>query len=349
LAAAPLTAAVIAVAALQVAGSPTKSFAAEIDTSLGGIPMQAVDGLGAIWILTCRRNCQSPQSYGQLVRVDPSSGRIVKRLSVAHPSGFAIADGSLWVIDFWASQVNRVDPQTGQVTISIPLSLPTFVAPGDRRFLPSSITAEPGTVWVATARGWIASIDAHSAKVVSLVRAPGDTTGSIVADPSGVWVAESVLGVGVVPTGGDQLALHPIVVGRHGRIAVDAVSLGSGRVWASGVVSEPIPFTPGASNPSPGGFGLTNAAAVVILDERTGKTLREVRLPARPYQIASDDGGLIAADLARGRLIHIDQHGAVHQLRHARPGPGTLVAITPGVIWATTKSGSLRRIALHNA
>lgn len=61
--------------------------------------------------LPARLSDQSPQSSGQLVRVDSRSGQIVQRLAVANPGAFALAGGSLWVANFWTGQMSRIDPQ----------------------------------------------------------------------------------------------------------------------------------------------------------------------------------------------------------------------------------------------
>ncbi len=57
--------------------------------------------------LPARLSDQSPQSSGQLVRVDSRSGQIVQRLAVANPGAFALAGGSLWVANFWTGQMRN--------------------------------------------------------------------------------------------------------------------------------------------------------------------------------------------------------------------------------------------------
>jgi hypothetical protein len=234
-----------------------------------------------------------------------------------------------------------MDPHTGRIAQTISLTLPTPVAPGDRRFLPSSMSAGRGVVWVGTARGWLAQIDARSGRVLSMVRAPFDATGRIVVGPHGLWVAESVLGVGFVPRSSARLTVRVVPSGRRRRVAVDELAVGDGRVWIYGVIAEP-------AGSAPGGFVLTNSAELATLDESSGRITHRMRFRTGPYQIVYGNGALFAADFRSGQLYRIDPSYGVQSLRPVR-GPGTLVAVTPGAIWATTASGTLRRLSVPGA
>lgn len=305
---------------------------------LSGTPIQAASAVGSVWVLTCGRNCSAPpqtQSFGWLFRVNSHTGQIVQRIDVTDPQAFAIGDGALWIVDFYAGSVKKVDPRTGRATQTISLPLLKRLGPDGRRFLPSNISAGRGAVWVASARGWLAEINARSGQVVSMVHAPFDATGHVVVGAHGTWVAESSLGVGVVRPGDSRLKLLAIKAG-SGQVAVDQLALGGGLVWAYGQIAA------GASRN--GGGVLTNTARLVTLDQRTGRVVHQLRFPNGPYGIAYGSGGLFAANSLTGRLFHIDASYRVHALRPVRGG--TLIAVTPGAIWATTKSGVVRRIAV---
>ncbi len=172
--------------------------------------------------------------------------------------------------------------------------------------------------------------------VVSLVRAPFDATGQVVVGEHGTWVAESSLGVGVVRPGDPRLKLLAIKAGT-GQVAVDQLALGGGLVWAYGEIAA------GASRN--GGGMLTDTARLVTLDLRTGRIVHQLRFPAGPYGIAYGSDGLFAANFRTGRLFRIEASYRVHALGPVQ-GPGTLIAVTPGTIWATTKSGVVRRVAV---
>ena len=212
---------------------------------LGGRPLQATGALGSVWISTCWRDCSSPQgSSGQLVRVDRHTGRVVQRIDVAGLGVFAVGDGAIWVAHFWAGTVSRIDPRSGLTTRIASLTLPDPIRPGDRRFLPSSIAAGAGGVWVTTAHGWLARIDPRSGQVVSLVRAPFDATGQVVVGRHVAWVAEDSLGVGVVRSPSRRMKLLWIRSGSAGAVVVDQVALGGGRVWAYGEIATGLRIIP---------------------------------------------------------------------------------------------------------
>jgi hypothetical protein len=72
---------------------------------------------------------------------------------------------------------------------------------------------------------------------------------------------------------------------------------------------------------------LTNRAAVVAVDERTGTVIHELGFPSGRYTIAYGSGALFVADFRSGQLFRIDANYAVHRLQPVR-GPGTLIAVT---------------------
>ena len=305
---------------------------------LSGTPIQVMSALGSVWVLTCERNCSGPalHSSGQLVRVSASTGRIVQRIDVVDPTAFAVGAGAIWLTHINRGSVSRVDPRTGHTSRTVLLTLPTPIVPGERRFLPVNISAGAGSVWVSTARGWLAQIDPGSPRVVRMVRAPGDATGQVVVGFSATWVAESSLGVGVVRAGSSRLKLLWIKSRSAGAVAVDQLAVGGGRVWAYGDIAA------GAA-PSGGGV-LTNAARLVTLDPRTGRVIHQLPFPAGPYGIAYGNGALFAADAETGQLFRIDPEYRIHPVPGVR-GRGILVTVTPGAIWVA-RPGLLLRIAV---
>jgi len=323
---------------LIVKPRPVHRIAPPIGVALHGLPIEAESALGSVWVLTCERNCSGRglHSSGQLFRISRSTGRIVQRIGVVDPTAFAIGGGAIWLTHFNLGSVSRVDPWTGHTTQTVSLALPTPIVAGDRQFLPVNISAGQGSVWVSTARGWLAQIDSSSSRLVRIVRAPGDVTGQVIIGSDATWVAESSLGVGVVRPGSHRLKLLWIKSGSVGAVAVDQIARGGGRVWAYGEIAA------GATRN--GGGMSTNMARVVVVDQRTGRVIRQLPLPNGPYEIAYGSGDLFAANYRTGRLFRIDANYRVHALQSVRGA--MLIAVTPGAIWATTKSGLVRRIAI---
>jgi len=261
----------------------------------------------------------------------------VQRIGVVDPTAFAIGGGAIWLTHFNLGSVSRVDPRTGHTTQTVSLALPTPIVAGDRQFLPVNISAGAGSVWVSTARGWLAQIDPDSSRVVRMVHAPFDVTGQVVVSPDATWVAENSLGVGVMRAGSRRLKLLRIKSGPAGAISVDQLALGGGRVRAYAEIAA------GATRN--GGGVSTNMARVAVLDQRTGRVIRQLTLPDGPYEIAYGSGDLFAASYRTGRLFRIDASYRIHPL-HTLGGPGVLIAITRGVIWTANKFGVMRRITI---
>ncbi|MEO8969026.1 MAG: hypothetical protein ABI355_15310 [Solirubrobacteraceae bacterium] len=308
---------------------------------LSGTPIQTASALGSVWVLTCEQNCStSPQqqSFGRLFRVNGHTGQIVARIDVTNPSAFAIGAGMVWIVDFYAGRVRRVDPRTGRTTQTISLPHLKRLGPDGRRFLPSNISASRAALWVASARGWVAEINTRSGRVVSLVRTPFDATGHVAVGQHATWVAESSLGVGVVRPGDSRLTLLAIKA-RSDQVTVDQIALGGGLVWAYGEIAARASQNRGGE--------LTDTARLVTLNPRTGRIIHQLRFPAGPYEIAYGSGELFAANYRTGQLFRIDASYRLHALRSVR-GPGTLIAVTPGAIWATTRSAVMRRITVSS-
>ena len=154
------------------------------------------------------------------------------------------------------------------------------------------------------------------------------------------WIAESGLGVGLVRASSPGVQVRAIRSGRDDRVAVDQVAVGGGRVWLYGEVA--VPAANGVN------LVLTNRACVIALDERDGRLVHQQQFPAGPYGIAFGNDALFAADFRSGRLYRIDARS--YRVRALPPvrGPGSLIAVTPGALWATTKPGVLQRIAVSS-
>jgi sugar lactone lactonase YvrE len=330
------------VSGVRIATWGSRSAAAEVDIGLRGKALQIATGLDSVWVLTCVQRCagRAEASSGQVIRIDARSGRILARIAVADPHAFAIGAGAIWVAQFWRGAVSRLDIDTGRTTRTIPLSLPKPFPRHDRQFLPSSIAVGGGSVWVATARGWLARLDPHTGRVVSMTPVPADVAGPLVGGAHAVWFAASVLGVGRVGYRDVRIRIRALpATSGGGRIAVDQLALGGGRVWTFGEDATRAGDAPTGTN-----LTLSNTARIAALDEPTGR-LRAVRpFPDGPYSIAYANGALFAADSRGGRLLRVDTKTyRIRKLAHLR-GPGVLLAATSDAIWATTRGGTLRRI-----
>ncbi|MDQ6729197.1 MAG: hypothetical protein M3022_02525 [Actinomycetota bacterium] len=254
---------------------------------------------------------------------------------MSNPQAFAIGAGGIWLAHFWSGTVTQVDPSTGTTIQRISLVLPKPYFGRDRRFLPSSIGIANGAVWVATARGWLAEIAATTGRLEAMLPAPPDVTGQVMAGSSGTWVAESTLGLGLIRPRSHRLELRSITDAYSRPLAIDQFAIGGGRLWSYGMTTHAT----GA------GAVLTNSAMLTVPDERTGKIIRQIAVPAGRYDLAYGHGAVFLANSRNGRLIRINRDYTIRHLRSIRP-PGRLLTIAAGAIWTATEAGHLHRTAL---
>ena len=136
----------------------------------------------AVWVL---------ETDGTLVRVDPATGRSVRR---SRPVGGntqtrALAAGGdrLWVASYYDRWLAEIDPATGRrlgPAVRLPIK-PTHVAVG------------AGGVWAADQAGRVVRVDPARHRVVGrplrVSRTPAITTGLAVSDGA-VWLADGASG-----------------------------------------------------------------------------------------------------------------------------------------------------------
>src|SRR4051812_50065244 len=95
-----------------------KLIAATLLTVLAGPPMATTIGSptfglaasgGSVWV--------GGLGSGDVIRVDPATGKVVKRITVgARVFNLAAAPGAIWAIDNALSTAVRLDTKTGKVT-----------------------------------------------------------------------------------------------------------------------------------------------------------------------------------------------------------------------------------------
>lgn len=172
---------------------------------------------GSVWVA-------NPGGY--VVRVDPRSGKVIKRIPVGRdpaamaaglgsvwvasplddevsridptdamtpilvghgPSGIAVGAGAIWVTDRYDDTVTRIDPGTNSVYTTIPVGSS-----------PEGIAFAGGAVWVADSHdGTIKRIDPATNKVVHTIHVDGEPTALASVDGR-VWATVSK---GALPLG----------------------------------------------------------------------------------------------------------------------------------------------------
>jgi hypothetical protein len=148
----------------------------------------------------------------------------------------------------------------------------------------------------------------------------------------GLWVSESLAGVGFLAPSAGRLVIRGITAaGRD--VAVAGVATGGGLVWAYGSY-----FNPAASSP-----GDHDTGVVTAIDPRTGAIVRQLRVGGSDDSFGYGNGAFYVADFEQGLVVRISPDFTVQTLP-ATPGSESLVAAASGALWATTQTGRLLRI-----
>jgi len=162
----------------------------------GQSPTFVATGAGSAWVLTTVITPDNrPGDAGTLLRIDPASGAVVAVIPLSGAPARVTVDGSFaWVTLFNASAVAKIDLATNEVRATISLKLPKSVCsndcPGAFDFLPVNVVAGDGGVWVSTARGYVAHIDAATNRVVAMIPTALDETGSMAIVNGAVLVSQ---------------------------------------------------------------------------------------------------------------------------------------------------------------
>jgi streptogramin lyase len=124
---------------------------------------------GSIW--TASENGETGAWGGEVVKVDPSSGKVISRLTVPDPGPYATmtADlGYIWVKGDDSGRLLRIDPKTGSTT--------TFDLPGFKgltQLWDMWPATGLGSVWVRLADDAVSRVDPQTGKVTGTYPADG--------------------------------------------------------------------------------------------------------------------------------------------------------------------------------
>jgi hypothetical protein len=314
--------------------------------ALGGAVRDTTTLDGHLWVLTCLSHCSEPfstVSAGQLIELT-AIGQPIKRFPVHDPTVLTSGAGALWVAHFATGDVSRIDAQTGRVTATTHLELAKPISTkGDRRFEPAAISFGAGRIWASDGLGFVAEINAGTARLERIVFTSTEATSSTTA--AGLtWVADELDGVETFGAGSNHLSVHHISWTRQ-PVDVGTVAYGAGLVWALGQETN---YLTSLTHP-------TNVGVVTTLNPRTGRIVNQWPIPP-PTSRRRDGGvwsasGLVLADGSaylgddnNGRLLRLTPpHGL--EILHG-PKAAQLTAVTPHALWEIDEDGQLLRIGL---
>ena len=201
-----------------------------------GLGVSVIVGIAAaVVVLVWQRGGTSPSviAADSVGAISAAGGVVTADVPVgSSPSSVAAGDGSVWVTNYNAGTVSRIDPATHAVKETIPaVSTPSAIAVG------------AGSVWVAnTWSGTVSWINPTVNRVVETIPVGNGPSGIAVGDGS-VWVANSSDGTLTRIDPQTNLVQATIPVGN----GPNAIAAGAGGVWVanefSGTVSRIDPAT----------------------------------------------------------------------------------------------------------
>jgi DNA-binding SARP family transcriptional activator/ABC-type transport system substrate-binding protein/streptogramin lyase len=243
---------------------------------IGQSPMRAVVlsayGEGAFWNLAVD---------GELSRVDPETGEIVKTIGTGfdHPAGIAVGEGSVWVTDCCTPTLLRIDPALNVVADRI--ALPTT----ERYFgeQTGEVAVGAGSVWVGQGfanPSYVLRLDPRTGEVRHRIRIPEGGAQGLAFGDGALWVAGPVLGyLSKIDPRTNTIAATEQTL--HSWLC--CVAVGGGYVWAS----------------------ISPERAVWKISE-SGRVLTTIRLPAPAENLSFGDGAVWAAAGRAGAIVRID-------------------------------------------
>ncbi len=132
-----------------------------------GDPKDLIIAFASAWV-ACKE--------GKVVRVDMSSGDVAPVTTEAGAHTLATTDDAVWVTNYQAGSVSRIDPATNEVTTIADVGSGVGITVGD------------GHVWAATATG-IAKIDPLTATIVGTVLLGRGDYYDLVWDDGIIWAS----------------------------------------------------------------------------------------------------------------------------------------------------------------
>jgi streptogramin lyase len=172
---------VLGLAAVGSSISPGTSPEPVARIQTGTAPCDISSGFGAMWVVT--------DGAGRLVRVDPRSNRVTRRIRMARGAcGIALGAGAIWVTSYRQPTLLRIDPRTSRVR---------RVRVGRELF---DVLVAYGSVWVTSRRdGVLVQIAPRSLRVLRRIK--------VGPDPAGLHAAAGAVWVGSV---GDTSAISRV-------------------------------------------------------------------------------------------------------------------------------------------
>jgi streptogramin lyase len=263
----------------------------------GAEPCGAVSGLGSVWVAV--------YGTGRLIRIDPRSNRVVRRIPVARGiCPLAISGGSVWVASDRTNFLYRVNPVRGRVVARIGVAE-----------WPAHVAVAFGSVWVsAYERGTVARIDLRTNRVTRVYTVGGNPSGIALADGS-LWIAFGRNGSSLGRLDPKSSELTRIQLGHTGP---GFLSFAAASLWTT-----------------------TADGYAVRVNPATGRVVATFPIPGTPAEVgAAPDGTIWVAEKERNTVTRIDPvQNLILDVTGAGRGAFSIAAAA-GDMWVTSFAGS---------
>lgn len=314
--------------------------------AFGGVALVALAAVAAVIVATWPRAGPTVIAADSVGAISPSSGALAAVVPVgSSPTGVAAGADAVWVADYNAGTVSRIDLATRAVAAPIPVGL-----------TPGAVAVGAGAVWVAnTWGGKVLRIAPGVNRVVQTIGVGNGPSGVSVGFGS-VWVTNSSDGTlsRINDVTGTVDTTIPL-----GGTATD-VAAGLGAVWvsdeASGQVLRVDPQSdritaqinvgngPTAITVGYGSVWVTNSldANVSRIDPQTNQVAATIPVGNGPSAIAAGAGGVWVANEFGGSVSRIDAAtGRVVRTIGVGSRPQG-VAAAGGLVWVGAQASDTR-------
>jgi YVTN family beta-propeller protein len=196
-------------------------------------PYALAYGAGSLWV--------SNESSGSVSRINPKKNRVVKTIKTGGgPNGLVVAFGSLWVADYRLGRVLRIDPAKNKVTAKLLLDHADWITPtADALWISSETNSvyrlDPQTLQItasvpvgqnplaSTMIGtelWVPNIDSNSVSIVDTTTAT--VAGTIPVGQAPIAVVQEGGDAWVTSEGDGDVWRFPPTAGRHSATGIRA-------------------------------------------------------------------------------------------------------------------------------
>jgi YVTN family beta-propeller protein len=249
----------------------------------------------------------SEYNANSVLRIDPATRAVQMIPAGSTPSGIAVSAGAVWVANSFGGTVSWINPAVNRVVKTIP------VGNG-----PAGVAVGGGSVWVTNSSdGTLSRIDALTGKPQLTIPLGGGATG-VAVGVGAVWVSDSTSGRVVRVDPQTDQVVGSIEVGS----GPGAIAVGDGSVWVANSLE----------------------GTVSRIDPRTNQVAASIPVGHGPSAVAVGAGGIWVANEFSHSMSRIDPATNTVTRTIALAGDPAALALVGGAVWAATQAaGRLHR------